>query len=75
MLRGRNQKLPGEKRRNAMKNACLMFAILFAATAFAADGKTVSYKSGDETIQGLICTPPGKGPFPALIVIHEYRGD
>ncbi len=33
-----------------MKNACLMFAILFAATAFAADGKTVSYKSGDETI-------------------------
>ncbi len=57
-----------------MKNACLMFAILFAATAFAADGKTVSYKSGDESIQGLIFTPPGKGPFPALIVIHEYWG-
>jgi carboxymethylenebutenolidase len=57
-----------------MKNACLMFAILFAVTAFAADGKTVSYKSGDETVQGLIFTPPGKGPFPALIVIHEYWG-
>jgi carboxymethylenebutenolidase len=51
-----------------------MFAILFAVTAFAVDGKTVSYKSGDETVQGLIFTPPGKGPFPALIVIHEYWG-
>src|ERR1700730_9868690 len=57
-----------------MKNGCFMFAILLAVTAFAADSKTVSYKSGDETVQGLICMPPGKGPFPALIVIHEYWG-
>ena len=40
-------------------------------TAFAAEGKSVSYKSGDETVQGVLYTPAGKGPFPALIVIHE----
>jgi len=51
-----------------------MFALLFALSAFAADSKTVSYKSGDETVQGLLYAPAGKGPFPALIVIHEYWG-
>src|ERR1700687_3201363 len=73
-LEAASVQLAWRKKRNAMKNACLMFAILFAVTAFAADGTTVSYKSGDETVQGLIFTPPGKGPFPALIVIHEYWG-
>lgn len=47
---------------------------LFASTSFAAESKSVSYKSGDETVQGLLYTPAGKGPFPALIVIHEYWG-
>ena len=32
------------------------------------------HKSGDETVQGVLYTPAGKGPFPALIVIHEYWG-
>jgi carboxymethylenebutenolidase len=34
----------------------------------------VSYKSGDDTVSGMLYTPAGKGPFPALIVIHEYWG-
>ena len=46
----------------------------FASASFAADSKTVSYKSGDETVQGILYTPAGKGPFPAIIVIHEYWG-
>ncbi len=51
------------------------FAILlFATSAFSADRKPVSYKSGDETVQGILYTPSGKGPFPALIVIHEWWG-
>ncbi len=52
----------------------LIIAALFASTAFAADGKTVSYKSGDETVQAVLYTPAGKGPFPAIIVIHEWWG-
>ena len=58
-----------------MKKACLMISvILLAITALAADGKSVSYKSGDETVQGVLYSPPGKGPFPALVVIHEWWG-
>jgi len=54
----------------------LLFVILFALTltAFAADGKSVSYKSGDESVQGVLYAPSGNGPFPALIVIHEWWG-
>ena len=48
--------------------------VLAAASAFAAEGKPVSYKSGDETVQGVLYTPTGKGPFPALVVVHEYWG-
>lgn len=59
-----------------MKKALVLaLAVLLAtATALAADGKSVSYKSGDETVQGVLYTPAGKGPFPALIVIHEWWG-
>ena len=52
----------------------LILVTLFAFTAFAADSKSVSYKSGDETVQALLYTPAGRGPFPAIIVIHEYWG-
>ena len=52
----------------------LLFVALAASSSFAADGKTVSYKSGDETVQGILYTPAGKGPFPAIIVIHEWWG-
>jgi carboxymethylenebutenolidase len=52
----------------------LLFVALAASPSFGADGKSVSYKSGDETVQGLLYTPVGKGPFPANIVIHEWWG-
>jgi carboxymethylenebutenolidase len=53
----------------------LLLPGLFAVTsALAADAKPVAYKSGDETVQAVIYTPQGKGPFPALIVIHEWWG-
>jgi carboxymethylenebutenolidase len=50
----------------------MMTAVSLPASA--ADGKSVSYKSGDETVNGILYTPAGKGPFPALIVIHEWWG-
>jgi carboxymethylenebutenolidase len=53
----------------------LTLGLLVGATSvFAAQAKTVSYKSGDETVQGALYTPSGKGPFPAIIVIHEWWG-
>ena len=57
-----------------MKALLTILLLGLAASAFAADGKFVSYKSGDETVNGMLYTPGGKGPFPALIVIHEWWG-
>src|SRR5947207_3795887 len=57
-----------------MKIVLLILTFLFAISSFAATGKSVSYKSGDETVQGILYTPSGKGPFPAVIVIHEWWG-
>jgi carboxymethylenebutenolidase len=57
-----------------MKTLLLPLIIAFSLSAFAADGKPVSYKSGDEIVSGTLYVPAGKGPFPALIVIHEWWG-
>src|SRR5713101_4649327 len=58
-----------------MKNICsLIFIALLTSASFAAAGKSVSYKSDDETVQAILYTPAGKCPFPAIIVIHEYWG-
>jgi carboxymethylenebutenolidase len=47
---------------------------LYAISSFAATSKPVSYKSGDDTVQGILYAPEGKSPFPALVVIHEFWG-
>ncbi len=52
----------------------LLFVLLFAVNLIAAEGKEVSYKSGDETVKGMLFTPSGKGPFPAIVAIHEWWG-
>jgi len=58
-----------------MKRISALLAVFaLAASALAADSKSVSYKSGDETVQGVLYTPIGHGPFPAIIVIHEWWG-
>lgn len=58
-----------------MRKILLVSAIvMLVVSSFAAEGKNVSYKSGDETVQGVLYTPAGKGPFPAIIVIHEWWG-
>lgn len=57
-----------------MKKLTLILLLALSLPAFAANGKSVSYKSGDETVSGILYTPAGKGPFPALIVIHEWWG-
>jgi carboxymethylenebutenolidase len=49
-------------------------AVLALASPGLAGEQTVSFKSGDETVTGFLVTPEGKGPFPAVIVIHEWWG-
>jgi carboxymethylenebutenolidase len=41
--------------------------------SFAA-GSWVTYQSGADTVRAYLSVPTGKGPFPALIVIHEWWG-
>lgn len=50
------------------------FLLLLAFPAFGATSKEVTYKSGSETVRGILYVPPGKGPFPGLIVVHEWWG-
>ena len=52
----------------------LLLVVLLAVPTFAAKSKTVAYKSGDEVVHAVLYTPRGKGPFPALVVIHEWWG-
>ena len=52
----------------------LAMALLLSAAALAATPKEVTYKSGDETVKALLYMPEGKGPFPGIIVIHEWWG-
>ncbi len=56
--------------------AALLAAVLGAGTSAGAAVKTrmVSYKSGNETVQGFLAIPGTPGRHPALIVIHEWWG-
>jgi carboxymethylenebutenolidase len=58
-----------------MKRYWLLAFLLaaLAAPAWAAE-QAVSFKSGAETASGLLVTPEGKGPFPAVLVIQEWWG-
>ncbi|HWG42930.1 MAG TPA: dienelactone hydrolase family protein [Gemmataceae bacterium] len=36
--------------------------------------ETVTYASGEDKVSGFLCHPPGKGPFPGLMLIHDDFG-
>lgn len=57
-----------------MRLLVIALVLLLSVSAFAATEKQVSYKSGSETVKGVMYTPAGNGPFPALVVIHEWWG-
>jgi carboxymethylenebutenolidase len=43
-------------------------------TAPPPQGMSARYVLGDEETQGYIAVPEGEGPFPAVILIHEWNG-
>lgn len=43
-------------------------------TAPAPRGDDVHYLAGDEATTGYLAVPDGEGPFPALVLIHEWNG-
>ncbi|HEY7534821.1 MAG TPA: dienelactone hydrolase family protein [Thermodesulfobacteriota bacterium] len=54
-----------------------LFSVVIVLNTYSEDlpeGKMVSYKSDGETVSGFLVTPTEKGPFPAIIVIHEWWG-
>jgi carboxymethylenebutenolidase len=65
------------------RSRLLFFILALAFTALVpamapAGGKfhssTVSYVSGKDTVSAYLVVPEGKGPFPAVMVIHEWWG-
>ena len=52
----------------------IALVLLVSLGSFAATGKDVSYKSGSETVNAVLYTPSGNGPFPAIVVIHDWWG-
>ena len=49
-------------------------ALSVTAAMAGAVEQAVTYKSGTEDVSGLLVLPEGKGPFPAVVVIHEWWG-
>lgn len=37
-------------------------------------GMSVQYVPGDEMTEGYLAVPSGEGPFPALVIVHEWNG-
>jgi dienelactone hydrolase len=47
---------------------------LAVALALATAAEDVTYRSGSEEVRGYLALPEGKGPFPGLVVVHEWWG-
>ncbi len=61
------------KRWKLFVGGVLLLAI-FPTLAAAIQTSTISYPSGAEKVQAFLAEPQGSGPFPALVVIHEWWG-
>jgi len=57
---------------SSLPDGVLPAAIL--GTAGPLGGQSVSYYAGDDAAVGYLAVPDGEGPFPAVILIHEWNG-
>jgi carboxymethylenebutenolidase len=51
----------------------LLFLVALSTVSKAGESQA-SFKSGADTVSAFLVTPEGKGPFPAVVVIHEWWG-
>lgn len=61
-------------RANLLRTIALLALFSAASEASAVETSTVSYPSGTDTVSAFLAKPDGPGPFPAVIVIHEWWG-
>ena len=57
--------------------AVLFFTLVLTSGALSQHAVSVSrvtYLSGSDTVEAVLTVPDGNGPFPALILIHEWWG-
>jgi len=57
-----------------MKRTFALAALLLTASFSLASEETVTFKSGTESVSAFLARPDGPGPFPAVIVLHEWWG-
>lgn len=61
--------------RHAAVAGLSLLALLLSRSAFAAAPETVYFTSGDGTeLTGYLFKPAGKGPFPAIVMLHGRGG-
>ncbi len=57
-----------------MKHIATVASLFFAASVSFASEETITFKSGTENVSAFLVKPDGPGPFPAVIVLHEWWG-
>ncbi len=59
-----------------LRPALFLFALAFASSAngHAGEVSTVTYRTGEPTLTGYLCTPEGPGPFAAVLYNHGGLG-
>lgn len=66
------------RRRIPSISACIAVVVLllsnFAGATSVTGPKNVSFQSGGEMVHGVLYRPAGAGPFPAIVIIHEWWG-
>ncbi len=53
---------------------CLVVCSILSALTSAEITRTIDYADGDTALRGYFAQPAGDGPFPAVLVVHEWWG-